>query len=199
MDKNLKSNNYTFSVAPMMGVTTASARYMYRLISSHATLFTEMIASQAIYRGDYEKFLKKDKSQKVLIGSSESMSKSKKNTIDPEQMIKNYGADAVRLFILSDSPPEKDVQWSEEGMISSYKFLQKFWNMHTEIKKIIEDKKTGTELNNQCLIKFTNQVIKKIDKNLNNFQYNVIVANFHETYNFLSKKISQQSCVSKML
>jgi tRNA-dihydrouridine synthase A len=54
------SNNYTFSVAPMMGVTTASARYMYRLISSHATLFTEMIASQAIYRGDYEKFLKKD-------------------------------------------------------------------------------------------------------------------------------------------
>ena len=45
------------------------------------------------------------------------MSKSKKNTIDPENIIENYGADAARLFILSDSPPEKDVQWSEEGII----------------------------------------------------------------------------------
>ena len=63
------------------------------------------------------------------------MSKSKKNTIDPEQMIKNYGADAVRLFILSDSPPEKDVQWSEQGMIASYKFIQKFWSLHKKIDK----------------------------------------------------------------
>ena len=55
------------------------------------------------------------------------MSKSKKNTIDPENNYRNYGADSVRLFILSDSPPEKDVQWSEEGMIASYKFIQKLW------------------------------------------------------------------------
>ena len=47
------------------------------------------------------------------------MSKSKKNTIDPENIINNYGADSVRLFILSDSPPEKDVQWSEEGIVAS--------------------------------------------------------------------------------
>ena len=58
-----------------------------------------------------------DKS-KVIIGPSESMSKSKKNTIDPETMIKQYSADAVRWFILSDSPPEKDVQWSDTGVIS---------------------------------------------------------------------------------
>ena len=56
------------------------------------------------------------------------MSKSKKNTIDPEEIIKNYGADAVRLFILSDSPPEKDVQWSEQGIVSSHKFIQKLGN-----------------------------------------------------------------------
>ena len=60
------------------------------------------------------------------MGPSESMSKSKKNTIDPEKMIETYGADAVRLFILSDSPPEKDIQWSDSGMSSSYKFVQKF-------------------------------------------------------------------------
>ena len=55
------------------------------------------------------------------------MSKSKKNTIDPEKMIDTYGADSVRLFILSDSPPEKDVQWSESGMTSAFKFVQRFW------------------------------------------------------------------------
>jgi leucyl-tRNA synthetase len=60
-----------------------------------------------------EKFLKKDKNQKIKIGPSESMSKSKKNTIDPESIIENYGADAARLFIISDSPPEKDIQWSD--------------------------------------------------------------------------------------
>ena len=61
------------------------------------------------------------------------MSKSKKNTIDPENIIKNYGADAVRLFILSDSPPEKDVQWSDQGMMASFKFIQKFWILHNKI------------------------------------------------------------------
>ena len=68
------------------------------------------------------------------------MSKSKKNVIDPENIINNYGADAVRLFILSDSPPEKDVQWSEEGMIASYKFLQKLWTLHNQIKKKLKKK-----------------------------------------------------------
>ena len=52
------------------------------------------------------------------------MSKSKKNTIDPEGIIENYGADSVRLFILSDSPPEKDVQWTEQGIVACYKFIQ---------------------------------------------------------------------------
>ena len=70
-----------------------------------------------------------------MLDPSESMSKSKKNTIDPENIINNYGADAVRLFILSDSPPEKDVQWSEQGMVASYKFIQKLWILHGKILK----------------------------------------------------------------
>ena len=83
---------------------------------------------------DGKKFFLKDNPKKLVsVGPSESMSKSKKNTIDPEQMIENYGADAVRFFILSDSPPEKDVQWSEQGMTASYKFVQKFWLLHQKI------------------------------------------------------------------
>ena len=81
-------------------------------------------------------FLKNDKSIKIKVGPSESMSKSKKNTIDPENMINQYGADSVRFFILADSPPERDVQWSEEGMISSYKFIQKFSLLSEQIYRI---------------------------------------------------------------
>ena len=62
------------------------------------------------------KYVKIADKTKVIVGPSESMSKSKKNVVDPESMIKSYGADAVRWFILSDSPPEKDIQWSNQGV-----------------------------------------------------------------------------------
>ena len=135
-------------------------------------------------------YLTNNPNEKIIVGASESMSKSKKNTIDPEQMIKNYGADSVRLFILSDSPPEKDVMWSEQGMLAAYKFLQKFWLLHSGIKDEIISKEKNKNLKNESkdsLIEFTNNLIEKITKNLENFHYNVIIANFYETYNFLSK------------
>ena len=137
-------------------------------------------------------FLAKNPTKKVIVGASESMSKSKKNTIDPEKMIENYGADAVRFFILSDSPPEKDVQWSEQGMQASYKYIQKFWNLNSILNKKFENYKKVENLNTEQNIDdqiniFTNEIIQKIKFNLENFQYNVIIANFHEIYNFLSK------------
>ena len=136
-----------------------------------------------------EKYLIKDNSHKVLVGPSESMSKSKKNTIDPEKIIKSYGADAVRLFILSDSPPEKDVQWSEEGISSSHKFIQKLWTLHVEIvKKINENCSSDLE---DKITTFTNKFIKNIGYNLENFSYNIIVANMHEMHSFWSKEIKK--------
>ena len=135
-------------------------------------------------------YKKKTPSEIVTLGPSESMSKSKKNTIDPEGIIDNYGADAVRLFILSDSPPEKDVQWSEQGMKASYKFLQKLWLLHQKIKEKINLKNASSnQLNN--ISKFTNQLIDKVTNNLEKFHYNGIVANLYETYNFLIKVTNQ--------
>ena len=110
------------------------------------------------------------------------------NTIDPENIISNYGADAVRLFILSDSPPEKDVQWSEEGITASYKFLQKLWTMN--IKFLDEIKKNHENDDTQNLTKFTNKFIKKMTENLNSFSYNIIIANMHEMYSFLIKDLN---------
>ena len=144
-------------------------------------------------------YLKEDQKKTVIVGPSESMSKSKKNTIDPEVMVENFGADAVRFFILSDSPPEKDVQWSDQGMLASFKFIQKFWNLNSEITNEINQKKnakvTNGNLSSEISI-FTNKMIKKITSNLENFQYNVIIANLHEIYNFLSKiNKSELSCL----
>ncbi len=139
----------------------------------------------------------KNKAKKVKVGPSESMSKSKKNTIDPEEIINNYGADAVRLFIISDSPPEKDVQWSEEGMESAYKFIQKLWSLHNNfINKINLDQKNSAENN---LSKFTNDLINKVTHNLENFRYNVIVANLHEMYNFLIKELKNPISKKELL
>ena len=65
-------------------------------------------------------------------------------------MIKNYGADAVRLFILSDSPPEKDVQWSEQGMVSSFKFIQKLWDgVHANIKIKLQNSSNNKDSSNE--------------------------------------------------
>ena len=135
-------------------------------------------------------FLKKDPAKKVNVGPSESMSKSKKNTIDPEEIIENYGADAVRLFMLSDSPPEKDVQWTEQGIAACYKFIQKLWNLHEKIKSKLKQPEQSNQNSDEISI-FTNQLINKININLEKFHNNVIVANFYETYNFLIKEIEK--------
>ena len=134
-----------------------------------------------------EKFLKNDHSKKIIVGPSESMSKSKKNTVDPESIISMYGADAARLFILSDSPPEKDVQWSEEGIVSSYKFIQKLWNLNSKI--LDEIKKNHLKDVDEKFEKETNKFLKKITVNLDTFSYNKLIANLHEIYAFLIKNI----------
>ena len=144
-------------------------------------------------------FNKKNPKEKILVGSSESMSKSKKNTIDPENIIKNYGADAVRLFILSDSPPEKDVQWSDQGMVASYKFLQKFWLLHQKIINAFSSKNLPESNDDDLISNYTNLLIDKVTNNLEKFRYNVIIANFHETYNFLNKQLDNKNIEKDIL
>ncbi len=148
------------------------------------------ISPEEISTNDGKNYFKKiDTTEKITVGPIESMSKSKKNTVDPENIINNYGADSVRLFILSDSPPEKDIQWSDQGMVASYKFLQKLWLLNSKILEKIETDKSS--FTNETLSKFTNQLIYKITQNLEKFHYNVIIANMHEMYNFLIKEIEK--------
>jgi len=133
-------------------------------------------------------FLNNSPTEKVIVGPSESMSKSKKNTIDPEKIIKMYGADAVRLFILSDSPPEKDIQWSDTGISASFKFLQKLWSLN---EKIINNKKRFSNFDNE-LEKFTNQIIKKLSDDLDRFGFNVSIASIHKIHSFLNQHTNKE-------
>jgi len=134
-------------------------------------------------------FLNNKPAEKVTVGPSESMSKSKKNTIDPEKIIKMYGADAVRLFILSDSPPEKDIQWSDTGISASYKFLQKLWSLNV---KIINNEKKYLEFDNE-LEKFTNQIIKKLSDDLDRFGFNVTIASIHKIHSFFNQQTNKEN------
>ena len=132
--------------------------------------------------------IKKTNREKVNIGPPESMSKSKKNTIDPEKMITQYGADSVRWFILSDSPPEKDVQWSDAGVVSSNKFLQKIWNLNHTIMNRSEKK-----ISDSSIAQFNssvNNLISKINKSIEDFKFNVSIAHFYEVYNLFNKFIN---------
>ena len=184
----------------------ADKNEQFNIVEPFLGLFTQGMVCHKTYKDEDGKWLNpkevdltdennyfaiKNPKMKVSVGPSESMSKSKKNTVDPEEMIKNYGADAVRFFILSDSPPEKDVQWSEQGMLAAYKFIQKFWLLHQNIKeKIFAKKITLNSKKNSIeeeLEEFTNELIDKVTKNLESFQYNVLIANYHEIYNRLSK------------
>jgi leucyl-tRNA synthetase len=135
-------------------------------------------------------FVKGKKNEKVTVGPSESMSKSKKNVVDPQIMIENYGADSVRIFILSDSPPEKDIQWSMRGMEASYKFVQKLWTLHRAMLKIFNNEPENIE--NEKINYFVNSIIFKVTGNLETFSYNVIIANLHEIYNFFNSEIKQK-------
>ena len=135
--------------------------------------------------GKYQKI--SDKSP-VKVGPSESMSKSKKNVIDPESMIKSYGADAVRWFILSDSPPEKDIQWSNQGVNAAYKFLQKIYNLCCIVNERPEIKNTSDKDFDMKM----NSYVNKITKSINDFNLNVVVANVYEIYNLFSDHLEKE-------
>ena len=145
------------------------------------------LSPDEVFTDNQKDFFKIKDKKKVLVGPSESMSKSKRNTIDPEKIMNKFGADAVRFFILSDSPPEKDVQWSEQGMIAAYKFVQKFWVLHKKIIKEFKNKKRKNE--NVNLSIYTNKLIEKYTFSLEKFNMNVLIAYLHETYNFLNQEI----------
>jgi leucyl-tRNA synthetase len=118
------------------------------------------------------------------------MSKSKGNTVDPDEIFENYGADTARLFILSDSPPARDFDWSDAGVEGCYKFLNRVWRLISTNQNNISlcyselDSKSFKEKSNDDLVRTVHIAIKGITNDISNdFQFNTVISKYRELVN----------------
>ncbi len=132
--------------------------------------------------------------KELLVGNIEKMSKSKKNVIDPTEIIELYGADTARWFMLSDSPPERDLEWTERGVVSSYKFINKIWDV---CNKSLEY--TARENKKVSYIGDFDLIINEIASNIESFHFNKSVAKIYEYVNLLTSLIVDKKIEKKEL
>ncbi len=136
--------------------------------------------------------------QGMVLKDGSKMSKSKGNTVDPDEIFRNYGADTARLFILSDSPPNRDFDWSDAGVEGCYKFLNRLWRIYSEYQKdIVLDYKlpdiSSLSKENNDLVREVHMMIKKVSQDIaNEFQFNTVISKYREfanvIYNYLNNK-----------
>jgi leucyl-tRNA synthetase len=179
--------------------------FKFKFSEPFENLFTQGMVCHPTYKtvkGDWvfpKEVIEKNESyflknnEKVIKGDSQAMSKSKKNIIDPDDIIKIYGADAVRWFILSDSPPDRDIQWTDSGIQGAFKYIQKIWRICEKIKIY---KKEKDETDNKFLIK-TDVLIKEITECIEKFHINVAVAKLYIFLNNLNEEIDKKTLNEK--
>ncbi len=125
--------------------------------------------------------------QGMVLKDGSKMSKSKGNTVDPDEIFENFGADTARLFILSDSPPARDFDWSDAGVEGCYKFLNRVWRLVSENQNYIKkDYKLEFPLKreNDDLVRTVHMAIKGITNDIaNDFQFNTVISKYRELTN----------------
>jgi len=127
----------------------------------------------------------------IEIGSVEKMSKSKKNTVDPEDIIAAYGADTARWFMLSDSPPERDVIWTEEGVQGAWRFVQRLWRLVGEIAEVNAPAAHPDAFGERALVvrKAAHRALANVSDDIAKLRFNRCVAHIYEFANALSDAI----------
>ncbi len=120
----------------------------------------------------------------------EKMSKSKYNGIDPESVIKKYGADTARMFILFKAPPEKDLEWGDTDVEGQFRFLSRIWKLYINCAKDINSKSNSYPNKEKSLIKSMNIAIKEISNDILNNQFNTAISELMKFYNSLSNSIN---------
>ena len=125
----------------------------------------------------------------VTVGRSESMSKSRRNTVDPAAIIDAYGADAARLFMLSDSPPERDLEWSDTGVAGVWRFINRIWRLATEPTPVLPPsgapRPARFDAPAETLRRTTHRTIAAVTEDFEAFHFNRAVARVHELANAL--------------
>ena len=131
----------------------------------------------------------------VEIGSIEKMSKSRRNTVDPDDIIGSYGADTARWFMLSDSPPERDVAWTEEGVQGASKFVQKLWRLTTEMAGLAPEpgvvRPTALSDQAQAIRKAAHNALVRVDQDIERLRFNRAIAHIYELSNVLSSALAE--------
>ncbi|MEW4468566.1 leucine--tRNA ligase [Parasphingorhabdus sp. JC815] len=159
------------------------------------SLFTQGMVTHETYKHGDGSWLSPDEVRKngtdweviadgsaVTTGRVEKMSKSKKNVIDPDPIISQYGADAVRFFMLSDSPPERDLPWSESGIEGSWRFVQRLWRLFTSIAD--QAPNSGED---KALKRKLHQTIADVAEYIEGLSFNKAVAKVFELVNMIEK------------
>jgi len=143
--------------------------------------------------GDTRKATLKTTGEPIEIGSIEKMSKSKKNTVDPDDIIGAYGADTARWFVLSDSPPERDVIWTEEGVQGSWRFVQRLWRLINEASEIAAkapaERPAAFNERSVTVRKAAHGALAKVSEDIEKLRFNRCVAHIYEFSNALSAAI----------
>jgi leucyl-tRNA synthetase len=126
----------------------------------------------------------RDTGEPVVIGRVEAMSKSKRNTVDPEAIIGRYGADTARWFILSDNPPDRDMEWTEAGVAGAFRFTQRVFRLVENLDDAAAPGSSDTAL---ALRRVTHRTIAAVSDALDGFAFNVAVARLHELANGIAE------------
>jgi leucyl-tRNA synthetase len=153
-------------------------------------LFTQGMVTHVTFQDGEGRWLTPDEAENhtgpVTRGRVEKMSKSKRNTVDPEPIVDQYGADAVRWFMLSDSPPERDLEWSEAGIQGSWRFVQRIWRLAAEESGRGSSTWLG-DGEDLALDRKVHRTITAVGANIEALAFNKAVANLYELTNALEK------------
>ncbi|MCR9193866.1 MAG: leucine--tRNA ligase [Hyphomonas sp.] len=123
----------------------------------------------------------------VTVGPIEKMSKSKKNTVDPDSIIGTFGADTARWFVLSDSPPERDVEWTQSGAEGAGRFVQRVWGIFNTLSEEPRDGEPSDSDVATALRRASHKAVHAIDKAIEEFRFNSAIATIHEWVSTLKK------------
>ena len=122
------------------------------------------------------------------LGGVEKMSKSKKNVVDPDTIIASYGADTARWFMLSDTPPERDIQWTEAGAEGSWRFTQKIWRLVNDIATT-HAQPVSMDERGLVLRRISHRTVAAVTDDLNNLRFNRAIARIYELANAISQSL----------
>lgn len=138
--------------------------------------------------------------EEVRIGSIEKMSKSKRNTVDPDEIIAEYGADTARWFMLSDSPPERDVIWSEEGVQGAGRFVQRLWRLTQDIAQMKTPSASSPDMPDDSVRELKiaiHQAIARVTEDVERLRFNRCIAHIYEATNALSEALHKNKSASR--